>query len=87
MKKIALMLMAACFAVVACEDEFVPHADFPPTQVTIPAVGTDEVPVAFDFSANAAWTATLVGENVVEWLSISPKMPHRFCRRVHGCFL
>ncbi len=65
--------MAACFAVVACEDEFVPHADFPPTQVTIPAVGTDEVPVAFDFSANAAWTATLVGENVVEWLSISPK--------------
>lgn len=73
MKKIALMLMAACFAVVACEDEFVPHADFPPTQVTIPAVGTDEVPVAFDFSANAAWTATLVGENVVEWLSISPK--------------
>ena len=73
MKKIALMLMAACYAVVACEDEFVPHADFPPTQVTIPAVGTDEVPVAFDFSANAAWTATLVGENVVEWLSISPK--------------
>ena len=73
MKKIALMLMAACFAVVACEEEFVPHADFPPTQVTIPAVGTDEVPVAFDFSANAAWTATLVGENVVEWLSISPK--------------
>ncbi len=65
--------MAACFAVVACEEEFVPHADFPPTQVTIPAVGTDEVPVAFDFSANAAWTATLVGENVVEWLSISPK--------------
>lgn len=73
MKKIALMLMAACFAVVACEEEFVPHADFPPTQVTIPAVGTDEVPVAFEFSANAAWTATLVGENVVEWLSISPK--------------
>ena len=73
MKKIALMLMAACFAVVACEDEFVPHADFPPTQVTIPAVGTDEVPVTFEFNANAAWTATLVGENVVEWLSISPK--------------
>ena len=73
MKKIALMLMAACFAVVACEEEFVPHADFPPTQVTIPAVGTDEVPVTFEFNANAAWTATLVGENVVEWLSISPK--------------
>ena len=73
MKKIALMLMAACFAVVACEEEFVPHADFPPTQVTIPAVGTDEAPVTFEFNANAAWTATLVGENVVEWLSISPK--------------
>ena len=65
--------MAACFAVVACEEEFVPHADFPPTQVTIPAVGTDEAPVTFEFNANAAWTATLVGENVVEWLSISPK--------------
>jgi len=73
MKKIALMLMAACFAVVACEEEFVPHADFPPTQVTIPAVGTDEAPVTFEFNANAAWTATLLGENVVEWLSISPK--------------
>ena len=74
MKKIALFLMAA-FAVIACQEEFVPHADFPPTQVTIPTAGTDDLaePVAFNFTANAAWTATVLGENVVEWLSISPK--------------
>ena len=74
MKKIALFLMAA-FAVIGCQEEFVPHADFPPTQVTIPTAGTDDLaePVAFNFTANAAWTATLLGENVVEWLSISPK--------------
>ena len=74
MKKIALFLMAA-FAVIACQEEFVPHADFPPTQVTIPTAGTDDLaePVAFNFTANAAWTATLLGENVQEWLSISPK--------------
>ena len=66
----------AAFAVVACQkDEFVPHADFAPTQVTIPTAGTDDLaePVVFNFTANAAWTATLVGENVQEWLSISPK--------------
>ena len=66
----------AAFAVVACQkDEFVPHADFAPTQVTIPTAGTDDLaePVAFNFTANAAWTATLLGENVQEWLSISPK--------------
>jgi len=74
MKKIALFLMAA-FAVIACEEEFVPHIDFAPTAVTIPTAGTDdlETPVTFNFEANAAWTATLSGENVVEWLSISPK--------------
>ena len=74
MKKIALFLMAA-FAVIACQEEFVPHADFPPTQVTLPTAGTDDLaePVAFNFTANAAWTATLLGENVQEWLSISPK--------------
>ena len=75
MKKIALFLMAAA-AVIACnKEEFVPHADFPPTQVTIPTAGTDELaePVAFNFSANAAWTAEVKGENVIEWLSISPK--------------
>ena len=65
----------ATFAVVACQEEFVPHADFAPVQVTIPTAGTDDLaePVAFNFSANAAWTATVTGENVVEWLSISPK--------------
>ena len=65
----------AAFAVIACQEEFVPHADFPPTQVTIPTAGTDDLaePVAFNFTANAAWTATLLGENVQEWLSISPK--------------
>ena len=66
----------AAIAVVSCQkDEFVPHADFPPTQVTIPTAGTDDLaePVAFNFTANAAWTATVTGENVVEWLSISPK--------------
>ena len=67
MKKIALFLMAA-FAVIACEEEFVPHIDFAPTAVTIPTAGTDdlETPVTFNFEANAAWTATLSGENVVE---------------------
>ena len=57
MKKIALMLMAACFAVVACEEEFVPHLDFPPTEVTIPAAGTEELaePITVNFTANAAW--------------------------------
>lgn len=66
----------AAVAVVSCQkDEFVPHADFPPTEVTIPTAGTDDLaePVAFNFSANAAWTAEVKGENVVEWLSISPK--------------
>ncbi len=74
MKKIALFLMAA-FAVIACEEEFVPHLDFPPTEVTIPAAGTENLaePVTVNFTANAAWTATLVGEGVTEWLSISPK--------------
>lgn len=75
MKKIALFLMAAV-AVVACnEEEFVPHLDFPPTEVTIPAAGTEELaePVTVTFTANAAWTATLTGEGVAEWLSISPK--------------
>ena len=74
MKKIALFLMAA-FAVVACEEEFVPHLDFPPTEVTIPAAGTENLaePVTVTFNANAAWTATLTGSGVAEWLSISPK--------------
>jgi len=67
--------MAASFAVVACEEEFVPHLDFPPTEVTIPAAGTEELaePITVNFTANAAWTATLTGEGVAEWLSISPK--------------
>lgn len=74
MKKIALFLMAA-FAVIACEEEFVPHLDFPPTEVTIPAAGTENLAesVTVTFNANAAWTATLAGEGVAEWLSISPK--------------
>jgi len=74
MKKIALFLMAA-FAVIACEEEFVPHVDFTPAEVTIPTAGTDDLaePVTFDFNANAAWTASLTGEGVGEWLSISPK--------------
>ena len=75
MKKIALFLMAA-FAVMACQKEtFVPHLDFPPTQVTIPAAGTENLaePLTVTFNANAAWTATLAGEGATEWLSISPK--------------
>ena len=67
--------MAACFAVVACEEEFVPHVDFTPAEVTIPTAGTEnlENPLTFTFNANAAWTAQLTGEGVTEWLSISPK--------------
>ncbi|MBQ7811729.1 MAG: hypothetical protein IJZ70_03625 [Bacteroidales bacterium] len=74
MKKIALFLMAA-FAVMACEEEFVPHVDFTPAEVTIPTAGTEnlETPVTFTFNANAAWTAALTGEGVAEWLSITPK--------------
>ena len=65
----------AAFAVIACEEEFVPHLDFPPTEVTIPAAGTENLAesVTVTFNANAAWTATLAGEGVAEWLSISPK--------------
>lgn len=65
----------AAFAVIACEEEFVPHVDFTPAEVTIPTAGTDDLaePVTFDFNANAAWTASLTGEGVGEWLSISPK--------------
>ena len=57
------------------KEEFVPHVDFAPVEVTIPTAGTDELaePVTFNFTANAAWTAEVKGENVVEWLSISPK--------------
>ena len=75
MKKIALFLMAAV-AVISCnKEEFVPHVDFAPVEVTIPTAGTDELaePVTFNFTANAAWTAEVKGENVIEWLSISPK--------------
>ena len=75
MKKIALFLMAA-FAVMACQKEtFVPHLDFPPTEISIPAAGTENLaePVTLTFTANAAWTATLTGEGAAEWLSISPK--------------
>jgi hypothetical protein len=74
MKKIALFLMAA-FAVMACEEKFVPHVDFTPAEVTIPTAGTEnlETPITFTFNPNAAWTATLTGEGVSEWLSISPK--------------
>jgi hypothetical protein len=74
MKKIALFLMAA-FAFAACEEEFVPHLDFPPTEVTIPTAGTEDLaePVTVTFTANADWTAELKGEGVAEWLSISPK--------------
>ena len=78
MKKMlyALCLMAG-LAVVACEQEeaFVPHLDFPPTEVTLPTAGTEDLaePVMVKFNANAAWTATLTGEGVAEWLSISPK--------------
>ena len=75
MKKIALFLMAA-FAVMACQKEtFVPHVDFPAAEVTIPTAGTEELaePIYVTFTANAAWTATLTGEGVAEWLSISPK--------------
>ena len=70
------MCMMASFAIVACEEEvFVPHLDFPPTEVTIPTAGTEDLaePVTVTFTANAAWTATLTGEGVAEWLSISPK--------------
>ena len=66
----------ASFAFVACEEEvFVPHLDFPPTEVTIPTAGTEELaePLYVTFTANAAWTATLTGEGVAEWLAISPK--------------
>ena len=67
----------AAFAVIACEEKetFVPHLDFQPAEVTIPTAGTEELaePVTFTFTANAAWTATLNGENVGEWLSITPK--------------
>lgn len=67
----------AAFAVMACQEkeEFVPHLDFPPTEVTIPTAGTEELaePLTVTFTANAAWTATLTGEGVAEWLSISPK--------------
>ena len=77
MKKMlyALCLMAG-LAVVACEQEvFVPHVDFPPTEVTIPTAGTEDLatPITVNFTANAAWTATLTGEGAAEWLSISPK--------------
>ena len=78
MKKMlyALCLMAG-LAVVACEQEevFVPHVDFPPTEVTIPTAGTEDLaePLTVTFTANAAWTAALTGEGVAEWLSISPK--------------
>ena len=74
MKKIALFLMAA-FAGIACEEEFVPHLDFPPTEVTVPTAGTENLEEALtvNFTANAAWKAALKGEGVVEWLSISPK--------------
>ena len=75
MKKIALFLMAAA-AVISCnKEEFLPHVDFAPVEVTIPTAGTDELaePVTFNFTANAAWTAEVKGENVIEWLSISPK--------------
>ena len=69
MKKIALFLMAA-FAVIACEEEFVPHLDFPPTEVTVPTAGTENLEEALtvNFTANAAWKAALKGEGVVEWL-------------------
>ena len=67
----------AAAAVIACDpvEEFVPHLDFPPTEVTIPTAGTEELaePLYVTFTANAAWTATLTGEGVAEWLSISPK--------------
>lgn len=65
----------AAFAVVACQEEFVPHVDFTPAEVTIPTAGTEnlEAPLTFTFNANAAWTAQLTGEGVAEWLSISPK--------------
>ena len=67
----------AAAAVIACDpvEEFVPHLDFPPTEVTIPTAGTEELaePLYVTFTANVAWTATLTGEGVAEWLSISPK--------------
>ena len=67
----------AAAAIIACDpvEEFVPHLDFPPTEVTIPTAGTEELaePLYVTFTANAAWTASLTGEGVAEWLSISPK--------------
>ena len=67
----------AAAAIIACDpvEEFVPHLDFPPTEVTIPTAGTEELaePLYVTFTANAAWTANLTGEGVAEWLSISPK--------------
>ena len=75
------MLYALCFmaglAVVACtqEEAFVPHVDFPPTEVTIPTAGTEDLaePIYVTFTANAAWTAAITGEGATEWLSLSPK--------------
>ena len=67
----------AAAAVIACDpvEEFVPHLDFPPTEVTIPTAGTEDLaePLYVTFTANAAWTATLTGEGVADWLAISPK--------------
>ena len=62
----------ATFAIMACTPEEVPHVDFKPVEVTIPTAGT-EAGVTFDFTSNADWTASLKGENVAEWLNISPK--------------
>ena len=46
----------AAFAVIACQEkeEFVPHLDFPPTEVTIPTAGTEELAEPF---AVEAWDA------------------------------
>ena len=76
-KMLFAMCLMAGFAFVACEQEeaFIPHVDFPPTEVTIPTAGTEELaePIYVTFTANAAWTAAITGEGAAEWLSLSPK--------------
>ena len=70
MKKIALMMLLAVAAIVACEKtpEIVPEVNVTTTELTVPVEGSDAFVV--EFNVNVDWTAKV--KESIDWCTISP---------------
>lgn len=70
MKKIALMMLFAVAAIVACEKtpDIVPEVTVTTTELSVPVEGSDAFVV--EFNANVDWTAKV--KEAIDWCTISP---------------